>query len=340
MATILDVAKVSGMSKTTVSRAFVNPGAVKPSTLKKINLAAKSLNYQPNALARAMITKKTENIGFIIYDRQYPIITNPFYGPILESVVEEIGQKGYSLFISSDKGLRNKSGEIMLRKQVDGVILASQTDRKVIKSFIKAGTPVVLINYHIKAAGIYSILSDDFGGIMDAVSYLAGAGHRDVGFIEGRFTQFISSRRHEAFLRAMEKNNLVIRPGFMALTEPSIKDAFDAACRMFSLKKHPSALVCANDVIAVGAAKAALHRGLKIPEDISITGYDNSDLCAACQPALTSIDANTRELGIQAVHCLLCQMSGRLPVERTITVGTRLVIRESTGRKRADRFQS
>jgi DNA-binding LacI/PurR family transcriptional regulator len=109
---------------------------------------------------------------------------------------------------------------------------------------------------------------------------------------------------------------------------------------MFSLKKHPSALVCANDVIAVGVTKAALHRGLKIPEDISIIGYDNSDLCAACQPALTSIDANTRELGIQAVHCLLCQMSGHLPVERTITVGTRLVIRESTGEKRSDRFQS
>jgi DNA-binding LacI/PurR family transcriptional regulator len=307
---------------------------VKPSTLKKIDQAAKSLNYKPNALARAMITKKTENIGFIIYDRQYPVITNPFYGPILESVVEEIGRKGYSLFISSDKGLCNKSGEIMMRKQVDGVILASQTDRNVIKSFIKAGLPVVLLNYYMKAAGIYSVLSDDFGGIMNAVSYLAGAGHRDIGFIEGRFTQFISGRRHEAFLKAMEKNNLIIRPRFMAFTEPSIQDSFDAACRMFSRKKRPTALLCANDVIAVGVVKAALHWGIKIPEDLSVIGYDDSDLCAACQPALTSIDANTRELGVQAVHCLLGQMSGRPPVERIVTVGTRLVIRASTGEKK------
>jgi DNA-binding LacI/PurR family transcriptional regulator len=277
-----------------------------------------------------MITKKTENIGFIIYDRQYPIITNPFYGPVLESVVEEIGKKGYSLFISSDKGLCNRSGEIFLRKQVDGVILASQTDRKVIKSFIKAGTPVVLVNYHIESAGIYSVLSDDFGGIMDAVSYLAGAGHRNIGCVEGRFTQFISGRRREAFLQGMKKNKLVVRSAFMAVTEPVIQAAFHAGCRIFSRKKRPSALICTNDVIAVGVTKAAIHKGIKIPEDISIIGYDNSELCTACQPALTSIDANTRELGIRAVNCLLGQMNGRPPAERTVTVGTRLIIREST----------
>jgi DNA-binding LacI/PurR family transcriptional regulator len=329
MATIIDVAKLAGVSKSTVSRAFVEPETVSPGALQKIIRAAKTINYTPNALARAMITKKTENIGFIIYDLQAPVIVNPFYGPVLESVIEHTGKKGYSLFISSDKGLQNSSGELMLRKQVDGVILASQTDPKIAGTFISRGIPVVLINYYLNMKGAYSILSDDAGGIMNAVQYLVKAGHRDIGFVEGRFTRFIFQRRRQGFIKAMKSLGLKLSPAFNVVSEATIQDAFSVVYALLKKKKHPSALLCTNDVIAVGAIKAAVRRGMRVPGDISVVGYDNSELCAACEPALSSIDPNTWELGAMAVDCLLKQIGGVKVIPPPATVKTRLVERES-----------
>jgi DNA-binding LacI/PurR family transcriptional regulator len=329
MATIIDVAKAAGVSKSTVSRVFTGSDSVSPIALQKVIQAAETFNYTPNAIARAMITKRTENIGFIIYDLQAPAIINPFYGPVLESVIEHIGKKGYSLFISSDKGLKNSSGERMLRKRVDGVILASQTSPKIAGNFIHKEIPVVLINYRLDMKGAYSILSDDAGGIMSAVRYLAKAGHRDIGFIEGRFTRFIFKRRHQGFVDAMKNADLTAHAAFNAETEATIQDAFASVYALLKGRKHPSALLCTNDVVAVGAVKAALRRGLRVPDDISVVGYDNSELCAACEPALTSIDPNTWELGALAVDCLLRQIDGERPRQTAATVKTRLVERES-----------
>jgi DNA-binding LacI/PurR family transcriptional regulator len=329
MATIIDVAKAAGVSKSTVSRVFTEPDSVSARALQKVTQAAREVHYTPNAIARAMITKKTGNLGFIIYDLQAPVITNPFYGPILESVIEHTGKKGYSLFISSDKGLKNSSGELMLRKQVDGVILASQTSPEIVSSFTGKGIPVVLINNKLDMKGLYSILSDDAGGIMSAVNHLVKAGHKNIGFIEGRFTQFIFKRRHQSFIDAMKKAGLDIQSAFNAVTEPTIQDAFNTVYELLKNKAYPSALLCANDVVAVGAVKAALRRGFRVPDDISVTGYDNSELCTACEPPLTSIDPNTWELGAQAVECLLRQIKGEKLASAASMVKTRLVERES-----------
>jgi DNA-binding LacI/PurR family transcriptional regulator len=329
MATIIDVARAAGVSKSTVSRAFAGFGAVSPETLKKISQAAKEVNYTPNAIARAMITKKTENIGFIIYKEQAPVIVNPFYGPILESVAELLAQEGYSLFISSDTGLENSSGELMLRRRIDGVILASQTSAAIVRSFITQEIPVVLLNYHIRIEGVCSVLSDDAGGIVNSVRYLSDTGHRSIGFIEGRFTSFIFGRRHQSFISAMNSRGLSITPGFCAVVEPSIEASFNAVYAMLGHRKRPQALLCTNDVVAVGAVKAALRRGLAVPEDISVIGYDNSELCGACQPALSSVDPNTRELGEKTVEYLFKEIRGEKPRPATTTVKTRLVERES-----------
>jgi DNA-binding LacI/PurR family transcriptional regulator len=335
MATILDVAKVAGVSKSTVSRAFTNPATVHPKTLALINRTAKNLSYTPNALARAMITKKTENIGFIIHEEQFPVITNPFYGQILETIVEQTGQRGYSLFISSARGQGSSPHEMLLQKQVDGVILASTAHPDMLRRFLDRGTPVVLVNYHTGKDDVCGFLSDDAGGVESAVAFLARnycsgrTGRRDIGVIEGRFSAFIYKRRHEAFLQAMEKQGLQVQSRYMAITKPAIQDAYKTALELLRNRRSLAALLCTNDVIAAGAIKAAHALGLKVPGDIAITGYDNSDLCAACDPAITSVDANTQELGVNAVDCLFRQIGGEIPAEKVHTVKTKLIRRES-----------
>ncbi len=334
MATILDIAEIAGVSKSTVSRVFNNPGSVHPETMQKVMEAAASLHYTPNALARAMITKKTGNIGFIFYSSQKPIVNNPFYGPILESIIELTKKESYSLFISSDRDLKNDSGEIFLQKQVDGLILVSQTEREIAETFIKKNIPIVLINALLNLKGAFCILSDDAGGIHSLVDHLVSLGHREIGLVSGRFSPFIFNRRLNAFLEGMQKNRLTPRKEFMITTDPDIPSAYKTVIPFLKLKKKPSALICTNDAVAVGTMKAALSLGLKIPDDISITGYDNSELCYACEPPITSIDAHPGELGKHAVDKLLAQINGKPPGKRVITLDTSLIKRESTGIKK------
>ena len=131
-ATILDVAKLCGYSKATVSRAFASPEQVSEKTRNKIYQAAQQLNYTPDAIARAMVRGRTDNIGFIIYEKQYPVVMNPFYSPIFESVMQTCGRKGYSLFISSHGDLKLPNGQTCVKKQLDGIILAGHSDEQLV----------------------------------------------------------------------------------------------------------------------------------------------------------------------------------------------------------------
>jgi len=329
MTTIIDVARAAGVSKSTVSRGFTNPAAVRPRTLERINKAAHKLNYMPNALARAMVTKKTETFGFIIHEEQFPVISNPFYGQILEKIVELTGKRGYSLYISSASAVREQSFFPLLQKQIDGVIFASYTDPVMLQNFLRRRIPVVLVNSRTDLAGVCSVISDDSGGIGQIVDYLAKKGHRNIGIIEGRFTQFIVDRRHKAFLSSLRRNGLEARAGSMALTNANIQAATETVYSLLAGKNAPSALVCTNDVIALGAIKAAHRRGLKVPRDIAITGYDNSSLCLACEPTITSVDASTAGMGAAAVDFLFDQIEGKKIVNALRTVKTKLVERES-----------
>jgi DNA-binding LacI/PurR family transcriptional regulator len=329
MATIIDVANAAGVSKSTVSRVFTNPRSVKPRTLERINTAARQLGYLPNALARAMITKKTETLAFIIYEEQFPVITNPFYGQILESVVERTGKKGYSLYISSAGAAREHSFDTILQRQVDGVMFASYTDPNMLRNFLNRNIPVVLVNSRTELPGVCCVLSDDSGGITQAVSHLARSGREHIGIIEGAFTRFIVDRRHKAFLKALKKHGLEAQARHMAVTNASIRDAHNAAYAILASERPPDALVCTNDVIAVGAVKAARRLGLNVPRDVAVTGYDNSDLCEASEPSITSVDANTAGMGRAAADFLFAQIAGQTITRSVRTVKTRLVCRES-----------
>ena len=168
-ATIIDVAKLSGYSKATVSRAYASPDCVKPETREKIYAAAKALNYAPNAIARAMVTKQTENIAFIIHEKQYPVVLNPFYSPILEAVLQECTRHGYSAFISTDHDVRLPNGELYIKKHMDGVILAGQTDYQSILSFRKHNIPMVLLNNRMELDDLLCVTADNYNGAVQAM---------------------------------------------------------------------------------------------------------------------------------------------------------------------------
>ncbi len=327
--TIHDVARLAGVSKSTVSRAYADPDKVKGPTLKKILQAAESINYTPNAVARAMITRKTGNIGFIICEKQKPVISNPFYAPIVEAVVDGVNRRGNSLFISSDSDMTLPSSRIMMEKKVDGVILASQIAPEMIENFRNKGIPVVLLNNIPVSDGIPSVINDDYQGARDAMEHLIHQGHRKIGMLSGRYSPFLCTKRHQAYLDTLEAHGLPVDPRWDITVEPVAEDIFSGMNRILTLREKPTALFCNSDVVAVSAMKSILRSGLAIPGDIAVVGYDNSEYCQVIEPELTSVHVDKEAMGRIAVDILYRLIEGKpVPAGPEITA-TKLITRQS-----------
>lgn len=333
-ANIFDVAHLAGVSKATVSRAFTNPEKVKVETLNRILKIAKDLDYAPNAIARAMKTNKTYNIGFILYAEQKPIISNPFYATILEAVCDRANQLGYSLFIATDQDITLPSGEIMLQKQVDGVILASKIDSKTVLTFKKNSVPVVLLNNFMEFDDLPCIINDEYKGAFDAVNHLIECGHTQIGMLSGRYNPFICNKRYNAFMDALKAKGIDVNYDFVDTTEPNFDDVYRAVKRLLIQKERPTALFCNSDMIAIWALKALQREGIKVPEDIALVGYDNNSYCTVVEPELTSVHVDREKMGRVAVDMLHQLINGDAIEDYTVVTEPSLVVRSSTDSKK------
>lgn len=328
--TIHDVARIAGVSKSTVSRAYADPDKVKEPTRNRIFEAAASINYTPNALARAMITKRTGNIGFIICDKQKPLISNPFYAPIVEAVVDGVNRRGNSLFISSDIDMSLPSSRMMMEKKVDGVILASQIGPEMIRSFREKGIPVVLLNNLVGSEeGIVSVINDDYRGARDAVEHLIRQGHERIGMISGLYSPFLCTKRHQAYLDTLKERGLGYDERIDLNVEPRPDEIMAVTNRILTLRERPTALFCNSDVIAVSVMKVLLRAGLSIPGDMAVVGYDNSDYCQVIEPELSSVHVDKDAMGREAVDTLFRLIGGENVAPGPIVTKTKLMVRQS-----------
>jgi DNA-binding LacI/PurR family transcriptional regulator len=328
--TIHDVARIAGVSKSTVSRAYADPDKVKEPTRNRIFEAAASINYTPNALARAMKTKRTGNIGFIICDKQKPLISNPFYAPIVEAVVDGVNRRGNSLFISSDIDMSLPSSRMMMEKKVDGVILASQIAPEMIRSFREKGIPVVLLNNLADPEeGLIRGINDDYQGARDAMEHLIRQGHERIAMISGLYSPFLCTKRHQAYLDSLKEHGLEYDERIDLDVEPRTEDIMAATNRILTLRERPTALFCNSDVIAVSVMKVLLRAGLTIPGDIAVVGYDNSDYCQVIEPELSSVHVDKEAMGRLAVDTLFRLIAGESVSSGPIVTETTLMIRQS-----------
>ena len=212
VATIIDVAKKCGYSKATVSRAFASPEAVSERAKARIYAAANELNYTPNPIARAMARQKTDNITFVIHENQYPAILNPFYSSALEAIMQETMKRNYGLFVTTNDHVRLPSGEVSIKKHMDGVIIAGQTDRSSIESFCKQNIPVVVLNNLIQMEHLPCIAVDNYHGAKCAAEHLIQKGHRRIALLEGRFSPQIYHDRHNGYMDAIVSAGLTVDP--------------------------------------------------------------------------------------------------------------------------------
>jgi LacI family transcriptional regulator len=320
-ATIYDVADLAGVNPSTVSRALSKPGRVSAPTTARIQAAADRLNFRINPAARALQTGRTHTLALVVAD-----ITNPVVFGIVRGAETAASAAGYTLVITESQESGDAEAEAIERllPSVDGVVLATTrlSDDRI--RDLAGHKPMVLINRAVP--DLEGILPDVDSGVQELLSHLTGLGHRSIVYLAGPTASWISERRFERMLDATERSGTALVE--IGPTPPTI-DGGKAALRRV-LAAHATAVVAFNDLIAIGLMQAAAEQGIRIPEQLSVAGFDDIFGSELISPALTTVRAQLVRAGELAVGRLLSVLNGEEP-HTTAPLTTTLIVRGSTG---------
>ncbi|UOE93547.1 LacI family DNA-binding transcriptional regulator [Alkalihalobacillus sp. LMS39] len=333
MPTIYDIAQKTGFSIATVSKVLNNYTDVNEKTRKKILDTVNELGYLPNANARSLTTKKSWTIGVVFVEALNIGMKHPLFSGVIESFRKRVEQSSYDLlFVSRNIGNEKKSYlEHFRYRGVDGVVIVSPLhfDSEV-QNLLESDIPTVFIDMHSRDASV--VFSDNRHGSELAVDYLHSLGHRKIAHIAGHEKTFAGEERLKGFLEACQKNHLdipaeyIVNGGYFGF-----EGGENAMSALLSLEDKPTAVFAAGDSMALGAMKVANDMGLKVPEDISIIGFDDIEIAKYTSPALTTVKQNTDMLGNQAADLLLQQINEKSKLTVAMTIPVELVKRDSCG---------
>ncbi len=340
---IADVAREAGVSKTAVSFAFNNPDRLSSETASRILEVADSLGYRPHPVARMLTQGHTMTLGVLTPQALAVIFSNPFFALLGEGVAHAAEDRGYELHFISP---RNGSLALAVgRATVDGVVaIGLSGDHPEVEQIRSSGLPMVLVDSEdLPEHG--SVVVDDEGGARAAAEHLVGLGHRDIlviaverpetpaeGPAAGRDRGGVVQRRLRGYRAALEAAGLELREDGIVAGRASIDGGESAFQRAWSFGLRPTAVLAMSDAMAIGAMRAARQLGLRIPDDLSVVGFDDIDLAALVDPALTTVHQPIRQKGIDAVRLLLAEMEPRADHQpEHLRLETRLIVRGSTG---------
>jgi DNA-binding LacI/PurR family transcriptional regulator len=306
MVTIKDISKKCGVSPATVSKALNGYDDISEETIRLVRQTASELNYTPNAAARLLKTSISHNIGVLFVDDTMSGLTHEYFSYILNSVKEEAEISGYDItFISQKLGKRKMSFlQHCLYRNCDGVVIASVNfDSKAVHELINSDVPVVTIDYAFD--NVSSVLSDNVEGAYELTSYLLNMGHRKIGYIFGEQTS-VTNKRLVGFNKALKEHGVSIPPEY--LVQGRYHDAEvvrEATARLMDLPDPPTAIMFPDDISFLGGQAELTRRGLRIPEDISVCGYDGINLSGLLQPPLTTWHQDADRIGKESVRKLI-----------------------------------
>ncbi len=309
-ATIVDVARQAGVSIATVSRVIHRSPLVSGATQARVEQAMAALNYTPNAVARGLVTRRTQAIGLVITS-----MADPFFPPIVDGVERMALDHGYSVLLctSHNDPARELAVVRLLReRRVDAIIVASSRVGSLYQDHLQEiRAPLVLVNNEQNGSYAYSVGTDDVAGGRLAASYLLKLGHRGIGFIHGLLVKQSTQDRYQGYAVELRAYGLEPNPELVTAGDGQAEGGQRAALELLQRQPRPTALVCFNDLTAIGALRAARSLGLPVPGQLSIIGYDDIALAAYAEPPLTTIAQQTHELGRQAMRLALDLLDGK-----------------------------
>jgi LacI family transcriptional regulator/LacI family purine nucleotide synthesis repressor len=331
--TIIDIATYAGVSKSTVSRVISGKGYTSDVAREKVLRAMKELQYRPNGVARAMVSKRTNNIGVIIYRQHYPIASHPFYGQILDAILMKAEGLNYSVFVTTDKEMSLKSADFMLEKRVDGLILISRLSQEVIGYIDHYQVPYVLVNGTVEKDGIIQLFNHDKKGAFLAADHLYQIGHRKIFVIAGPQEHRSHNLRFKGFCQRIQELGGGMTPkDIYFCTTSTFENGYKGLANSWDhfMTTKPTAVFATNDMLAMGAMRFLLEKGLKIPDDIAVVGYDNTELSRMSYPPLTTVHVEKKRMGEDAVSLLDQLIKKENILTQTNEYEPKLVIRKST----------
>jgi DNA-binding LacI/PurR family transcriptional regulator len=325
--TIYNVAKEAGVSIATVSKVINRTGSISERTRKKVFQVMKKLNYQPSVVASALTGKQTKTIGLII-----PDISNPFFAEIARSIEDRSHEQGFNVIMCSTDNNEEKEKRylsVLTRQRIDGLVVASAfRSTSLIEDMMKQSVPIALIATKIPKLSIHTVTVDDYKGGYIAASYLLSLGHKKVAIIveDARSNQ----PRLHAFKDVMLEAKIPIPDHYVIQTEATIQKGYGSAKQLLSLQERPTAIFACNDLLAIGAMQAAKEAGIRIPQDLSIIGFDNTVLSVTTAPMLTTVAQPMKEMGAKVVDLLIQEMEESKLHKECLLLSPELIIRQST----------
>lgn len=333
MSTIQDVARLAGVSTATVSR-FLTGSPVRASA--RIAAVIAELGYRPSSIARGLRSGRHDTIGVVV-----PDVTNPFFAAVVRGIENVGSARGLRVLLgNSDEDLQREATLVEdLSRRVDGMILAPATEHDSIPAALtSAGVPVVLVDRGVQEGGRFdSVTVDNVTGARLAAEHLLGLGHRRIGVISGPLTATPGRERHETFLAVLAGAGADLDPALVQVANFREGGGRAATDRMLDLAEPPTALFVANNLMTVGALKALHARGVRVPIELSVVGFDDLDLGALLDPPLTVVDRPDITQGERAAAVLLERIdSGGGPAVH-VELPVQLVVRASTSAPRSTR---
>jgi LacI family transcriptional regulator len=333
-ATIRQVAEAAGVHASTVSRAL-NPETrtmVSEEVVRRIERVALDLGYQPHGMAAGLRRQRSMAVGVIL-----PDITNPVFPPILRGIEDTLSSVGFFSIVANagdDPERHLAILDQMLARRVDGLILATARRRDaVVERCLAEELPLVTINRTVEQPGVCAVVNDDQRGIRMAVEHVVELGHRRIGHLGGPQELSTGFGRAEGFRAALRGAGIDLEPRRMVFADAYSRPAGRiAALELLGREPKLTAIVAANDLLALGAYDALRERGLRCPDNLSVVGYNDMPLMDLVDPPLTTVRIQHLVMGQQAARLLLDQMQGRSPAAYDVVLKPELVVRASTAR--------
>ncbi|MBI1882539.1 MAG: LacI family DNA-binding transcriptional regulator [Chloroflexi bacterium] len=325
--TIQDVARAAGVSVSTVSRVLNNKDYIATETYEKVQRVIDELGYASSLAAKSMRSYKTNAIGLLVNN-----LKNPYAIEVMKGVDRAIGEFGYELIIHTTGKEITDLGIAWERRHVaqlngsltDGLIVVTPSTTNLPSTF-----PLVTIDPHVQEDNFPSVISTNRAGALAVMEYLISLGHRRIGFIGGRPDLQSAIRRQQGYEDGLRQANLPLAPELIQPGDYGRKTGADCARKLLSLPNPPTAIFAANDQSAIGVMEAAAEAGVRIPEDLSLVGFDNIPETAFTQPPLTTVNQFIEELGYRATKLLVDLIQGKSLETNLYKIPTQLVIRDS-----------
>jgi LacI family transcriptional regulator len=332
--TQVDVARLAGVSRATVSYVLndVPDARVPDETRQRVLDAIEELGYQPDARAQALRSGSTKTIALII-----PDLGNPHFCEYATGIEEAARASGYHLLISSTTMNDEYAVAIfkdLARRRFDGLIIASsfileaEEAQAILEQIRKRGLPIVEMDENY---GVDSVSADYRDATREVMSYLLSLGHRRIGLVYGVGNHELGQDRLQPYLESLTAANIPVEKDLIVECGPAILDGYQAARRLLELEARPTAIITINDLLAMGALRAAADLKLHVPNDLSLVGYDNIPMADFMVPRLTTVTKDAYALGLQAFEMLLTRIQDPDLPRQIVQHPPRLIIRESTG---------